>query len=421
MLLAAVAVLASVGPALAQSPAATPAQLEQARRILRTTPLVDGHNDLPWEIRTRFAGRIEAADLGGDTRGKLHTDIARLRRGGVGGQFWSVYIPADLSGPAATQAVMEQIDIVRRMVALHPGAFELATTAADVERVQKAGRIASLIGLEGGYGIADNLAVLRGLHAEGVRYITLTHSKTTSWADSATDAPRHGGLSPFGEAVVREMNRLGVLVDLSHVSEETMVDAMRVSEAPVIFSHSSARAVNGHPRNVPDGVLRLLPADGGVVMVNFYPVFVSEPLRRLAALQTAEAARLGALHPGDPDRVKRELAAWTAAQTVPQATLAEVADHLEHIRRAAGVDHVGIGSDFDGVPSLPEGLGGVETYPALLAELLRRGWSEADVRKLAGGNILRVMRAAESTAARLQRTTAPSMATIAELDGPGKR
>lgn len=406
-------------PVWAQAPTAS----ERARveRILRRTPLIDGHNDLPWEIRQKFDRRVDRVDLAGDTRRgpqPLHTDIPRLKQGGVGGQFWSVYVPADLSGAEATKAVLEQIDIVRQMIARHPQAFEYATTADDVVRIHRAGRIASLIGAEGGYGIADSLPILRSLAAEGVRYITLTHSKTIPWADSATDKAQHGGLTRFGEEVVREMNRLGVMIDLSHVSEETMIDALRVSQSPVIFSHSSARAINGHARNVPDSVLRLLPEDGGVVMVNFYSAFVSEPTRQAEARRAAEEARLNALHRGDPERAARELQAWSAANPTPPATLAQVADHLDHIRRVAGVDHVGIGSDFDGVDALPTGLEGVETYPALLAELLRRGWSDADVAKLAGGNMLRVMRANERTAARLQRERPPSTATLAELDGP---
>jgi len=295
---AALAVLA--GPALAQSTDA--AGEARVQRLLRTTPVIDGHNDLPWALREGFGNDPHAVDLTAnlDASTVLHTDIPRLRAGGVGGQFWSVYVPASLSPADAAVATFEQIDTVKRLVAAHPDVFELATTAADIERIQRRGRIASLIGMEGGYSIDDSLGLLREFHASGARYITLTHSRTTSWADSATDAPKWGGLNPFGEDVVREMNRLGMMVDLSHVSEETMLDAMRVSEAPVIFSHSSARAVTGHARNVPDSVLRLLPEDGGVVMVTFVPSFVSEAVRAWGAANAAEEARLKSLNPGDP-------------------------------------------------------------------------------------------------------------------------
>lgn len=377
---------------------------QQARTILETTPLIDGHNDLPWALRQRFGSDVHAVDLTEDQSGlepPLHTDIFRLREGGVGAQFWSVYVPASMEPLEAARATFEQIDVVNRMIAAHPDALEFAATADDVERIHGQGRIASLIGIEGGYSIAESMGLLRQFFEAGVRYMTLTHSTSTSWADSATDAPKHGGLSPFGEAVVREMNRLGMLVDLSHVSEATMLDAMRVSQAPVIFSHSSARAVTDHPRNVPDTVLRMMAADGGVVMVTFVPSFVSEAVRAYGAALTAERTRLQALHPNHPDAVAAGLATWRAANAAPVATISDVADHIDHVRDVAGIDHVGIGGDFDGVDSLPEGLSGVETYPRLLAELMRRGWTEADIRKLAGENVLRVMRAAEATAERL--------------------
>ena len=409
--------------AQAQQPA-DPALVQRARAILRTTPLIDGHNDLPWAVRDDFAGKLERVDITRDTRAltpPLQTDIPRLRQGGVGAQFWSVYVPAGLAGPQATKAVLEQIDIAKRIVAQHPTVFEWAETADDIVRIHRAGRIASMAGAEGGYAIDNSLGVLRELRRAGVRYMTLTHSTTIDWADSATDAPRHGGLSRFGEEVVREMNRIGMLVDLSHVSEETMLDAMRVSEAPVIFSHSSARGATAHPRNIPDSVLTLLPQDGGVAMVTFVGVFVSEGARAWSAARAAEEARLKSLHPGDAARVTRETEAWVQANPTPQATIADVADHIEHIRRVAGVDHVGIGGDFDGTTSLPVGLQGVEGYPLLLAELLRRGWSDADIRKLAGENVLRVMRQADQAAARLQRTRAPSSATLQELDAPAPR
>lgn len=398
-------------PALAQDPSDAELQ-ERARRVMQRTPLIDGHNDLPWALRQAHGSDPQAVDLtvNLDATTDLHTDIPRLRAGGVGGQFWSVYVPASLPPVEAAQATFEQIDVVRRLVAAHPDAFELAVTADDVVRIHRSGKIASLIGIEGGYSINDSLGLLRVFHAMGVRYMTLTHSTTTTWADSATDAPKWGGLSPFGEAVVREMNRLGIMVDLSHVSEETMLDALRVSEAPVIFSHSSARGVTGHPRNVPDSVLRLLPEDGGVVMITFVPGFVSEDVRTWGSARSAEEARLKSLNPGSPSAVTEGVAAWVAANPPPRADIADVADHIDHVRRVAGIDHVGLGGDFDGVSALPDGLGGVETYPALIAELYRRGWTDADVRKLLGENVLRVMRAVEAVA-RDRRGDRPGLAT----------
>lgn len=396
VLLSTVAVALLAGAAAAQD-----AGEARARRILERTPLIDGHNDLPWALRQGHGSDPHAVDLTAnlDASTELHTDIPRLRAGGVGGQFWSVYVPASLEPVEAAKATFEQIDVVRRMVAAHPEAFELATTADDVQRIHRRGRIASLMGIEGGYSIDDSLGLLREFHQAGVRYMTLTHSTTTTWADSATDAPKWDGLSPFGEQVVKEMNRLGMMVDLSHVSEETMLDAMRVSEAPVIFSHSSARAVTGHARNVPDSVLRMMPEDGGVVMVTFVPGFVNEQVRAWGAARSAEQARLQSLNPGDPEAVTAGLQAWTAANPAPSASIDDVAAHIQHVRDVAGVDHVGLGGDFDGVGSLPDGLEGVDAYPRLLAALMRNGWSEADIRKLAGENVLRVMRAVEAAAA----------------------
>ena len=414
-LLAAVALSVLAGPALAQS--ADAAGEARVLRILRTTPVIDGHNDLPWALREGFGNDPHAVDLGSnlDASTTLHTDIPRLRAGGVGGQFWSVYVPASLSPADAAVATFEQIDTVKRLVAAHPDVFELATTADDVRRIQRRGRIASLIGMEGGYSIDDSLGLLREFFDSGARYITLTHSRTTTWADSATDAPKWGGLSPFGEDVVREMNRLGMMVDLSHVSEETMMDAMRVSDAPVIFSHSSARAVTGHARNVPDSVLRMLPEDGGVVMVTFVPGFVSEAVRTWGAARSAEAARLGSLNPGSPTAVSDGLTAWTTANPVPRATLADVVAHIQHVRDVAGIDHVGLGGDFDGVSALPDGIDGVDAYPRILAALMANGWTEADIRKLAGENILRVMRAVEAVAAS-RRGERPGLAVL-QTDG----
>lgn len=395
--------LALAAPTLAFAQAPTRAELARVDRILRNTPLIDGHNDLAEQIHDNYGGDQSRLDLTADTRAlstPLHTDIPRLRQGRLGAQFWSVYVPAELQGAASAEAVHVQIDTVRQIVQRYPRVFELAQTADDIVRIHRAGRIASMFGMEGGEAINNNLAILRDFRAEGVLYMTLCHSKTTSWVDSATDAPVHGGLSPFGEDVVREMNRIGMLVDLSHVSADAMRDALRVSAAPVIFSHSSAFAITPHPRNVPDDVLRLVHQNGGVVMVNFYPAFTANEVWQWGARRLAEEARLKALNPGDPTAVTEGVAAWVAANPRPEIGVGVIADHVEHIAEVAGHDNVGIGSDFDGVPFLPQGLDGVEDYPALFVELMRRGWSDTDLAKLAGGNLLRALRQAERVAAR---------------------
>ena len=365
----------------------------QARDLLRRFPLIDGHNDLPWELRER--GQVNLAEPVTGT----HTDLPRLAAGGVGAQFWSVYVPASLAGDKAVAAVLEQIDLARRMITAYPRALELALTADDVERIFAAGRIASLLGAEGGHAIAGSLGVLRMLYALGVRYMTLTHNANVGWADSATDQEAAGGLTGFGRDVVREMQRLGMLVDLSHVSPDTMHDALDVAAAPVIFSHSSARAVCDNPRNVPDEVLARLPGNGGVCMVTFVPGFVSQECSDWLAGLKAEVARRG-LDPKDFGQMYRVKPDWEAAHPPPRATLAQVADHIDHVRQVAGVGHVGLGGDFDGTPDVTVGLEDVSTYPALFAELLTRSWTEADCAALAGGNLLRVLRAAESVAAR---------------------
>ncbi len=403
-------------------------------RVLAETPLIDGHNDLPWEIRERFKSDPGALDLSTDTSripppangAALMTDIPRLRAGRVGAQFWSVWVPVDIKGFEAVQTTLEQIDIVKRMAARYPGDFEMAYSAADIRRIHKAHRIASLIGIEGGHQINDSLAVLRQLYELGARYMTLTHTRNTAWADSATDAPAHHGLTPFGGEVVREMNRLGMLVDLSHVSPDAMRAALAISEAPVIYSHSSARALVDHPRDVPDDVLQLVAAHGGVVMVNFNPGYVSDAVNRWEADQAAEQARYNAppydgLYIGQPERAKAALAAWVSSHPRPHATLEQVADHIEHIRRTAGIDQVGIGSDFDGIEQTPTGLEAVDRFPALLAELMRRGWSDADVAKLAGGNLLRVFAEAERVAARLRTTRGPSLARPEAAPAPAPK
>lgn len=408
---------ASVGYAADQS-SATRARVE---RVLARTPLIDGHNDLAWELRERFADKAPLTDLRHGA-GALMTDIPRLRAGLVGGQFWSVWIPPEVQGPAAIQETIEQIDLVKTLVGRYPADLEMAFSAADVQRIHANGRIASLIGIEGGHQINNSLPALRQMYALGARYMTLTHTRDIDWADSATDAPKHHGLTPFGREVVGEMNRLGMLVDLAHVSEETMKDALRTTKAPVIFSHSSARALVDNARDVSDDVLRLVAPNGGVVMVNFYPAFVSDPRFRWSAMRAAEQARLNAptfgIDLGQPEKAAAALAAWEKEHPQPPVGITEVADHIDHIRKAAGIDHVGLGSDFDGIPEAPTGLNGVDKFPDLLLELMRRGWTDAEIAKLAGGNVLRVMAEAERVAARLQATGAPSTATIEHMDAP---
>lgn len=401
--------LSACAPAIqTPAPLADP-NLSRALNVLRTTPLIDGHNDLPWEIRTDAIAPydVDLYDLRVKTRGM--TDIARLRAGHVGAQFWSVYLPGDLTGMTMARAQAEQIDIAKRIIARYPEIFVAAHTAADIRRAFAEKKIASLIGMEGGHAIENSLALLRMNFDLGARYMTLTHNVTLDWADAAMGAQTHGGLTKFGREVVREMNRLGMLVDLSHVAPSTMSDALDVVEAPVIFSHSSARALVDHRRNVPDSILRRLPANGGVVMVTFVPSFISRPVfeydSQLEAIRTANR--------GDSTLARAAVREWEAAHPRPKATLADIANHIEHVRNVAGIDHVGIGSDFDGISFTPEGLEDVSTFPALFAELARRGWSDADLRKLAGENMLRLLERAESVASRLQKIRSPSIATVA--------
>ncbi|WP_445191098.1 dipeptidase [Sphingomonas sp. Tas61C01] len=411
--LAALALLAA--PATAQTDAKLTARIE---RVLAQNPVIDGHNDLAWEIRDTQKGAVEAVDLGKDTAAlpsPLQTDIPRLRKGHVGGQFWSVWIPADTQGARAVELTLEQIDIVRRMIAANPGALGFAASADDVRRVERAGRIASLIGVEGGHQIDGRLSVLRQYRALGVSYMTLTHGKSLDWADSSTDAPRADGLDAFGKRVVAEMNRIGMIVDVSHVADSTMRDALAVSRAPVIASHSGARAVTVAPRNIPDDLLAAIGANGGVVMVNFYPAFVSNAWRAWDAARTAYAAGAGVPANVYGARVPAPLIAWEAAHFEPRVTAVEVADHVDHVARVAGHDHVGVGGDYDGINGTgPIGMKGVDGYPALFAELARRGWSDADLAKLASGNILRVMDAVEKVAASLgDETPADALAVSA--------
>ena len=371
-------------------------QLAAARDLLRRVPLVDGHNDLPWAIRAGFGSDPVLAALTRPVR-ETQTDLPRLSEGGVAAQFWSVYVPGTLTGDAAVTAVLEQIDIVHRMIQAYPEHLELALTAADVQRAFAAGKIASLLGAEGGHSIASSLGVLRALYGLGVRYMTLTHNSNVGWADSATDTPDAGGLTDFGRAVVREMQRIGMLVDLSHVAPSTMRDALDVAGAPVIFSHSSARALCDHPRNVPDEVLARLAVNGGVCMVTFVPAFVSPECGAWQAGLLAELDRRG-LDRRDMSAWDAVAPEWEAVHPVPEATLTQVADHIDHVRAVAGIDHIGIGGDYDGSAAMPTGLSDVSGYPALFAELLTRGWTEPDCAALAGGNLLRVLRDAENAA-----------------------
>jgi membrane dipeptidase len=405
------AALAAAHPAAAQDGPL----LERARRIHASAPLIDGHNDLPWEIREKAQGDLSVMDPNGGLP-QQHTDVPRLKAGGVGGVFWAAYVPVDRIGNEAAGFALEQIGLIKRMTDASPE-LELALTAEDVVRIHRAGHVASLIGIEGGHAIDNSLDVLRQFHELGVRYLTLTHTATIDWADAATDSARHGGLSRFGEEVVREMNRLGMLVDLSHVSDATMTDAIGVSQAPVIFSHSSARALAEHPRNVPDEVLRMLPANGGIVMINFFSGFVEPTAAEQARGMYAVQRRFREQFPNDAQAAQRAYDEWRRANPVPRGTVATLADHVDHVRRVAGIDHVGLGSDYDGVTSVPEGMEDVSRFPALTAELLRRGYSDDDVRKVLGGNLLRVMRQAEQVAARLQRERPASQAVIDVMDG----
>jgi membrane dipeptidase len=405
--------------------------MARALRVLRAAPVVDGHNDLPWRIREdrTHPGDVAAYDLHGRAPGM--TDIPRLKQGHVGGQFWSIYIPGEPSDPAyaANGAVssvpgyarvqLEQIDIARRVIDREP-ALEWALTAAAVRGSFSHGRVGSLLGLEGGHAIENSLPLLREYYAMGARYMTLTHNVTLDWADAALDSAKHHGLTPFGREVVREMNRLGMLVDLAHVSPGTMSAALDVTEAPVIFSHSAARALVDHPRNVPDSILARLPKNGGVVMIPFVTSFVSAEVKAWGDSMDAAVAAIRQRSGADSAAARAAATAWRTSHPAPKATLAQVADHIEHVRRVAGVDHVGIGSDFDGIPDNVVGLEDVSTYPALFAELARRGWSDADMAKLSSGNVLRVLAQAELVAARLQRTRGPSTATIEQLDRAAK-
>lgn len=411
LLLVQASLMLAAAPLAAQ--AKVDAALAHAQALLTRTPVIDGHNDLPWVIRENKAAPMDVAayDLRKPTSGM--TDIARLKAGHVGGQFWSIYIPGEIKDSGYARVQLEQFDIARRMIERYPEALELALSADDIERAIKRGHVASLLGMEGGHAIENSLGALRMYYALGARYMTLTHNVTLDWADAALDVPKHGGLTPFGKEVVREMNRLGMLVDISHVSPGVMSDVLSTSEAPVIFSHSSARALVDYPRNVPDSILARLPANGGVVMASFVPSFVSPAVQ---AAERAEEAALKPLLQGVTDTAQRGKITrdYESAHPAPKATVADVADHIEHIRKIAGVDHVGLGSDLDGIDFGPDGLEDVSKFPNLFAELIRRGWSDTDLSKLAQGNILRVFRQAEAVARKLQATRAPSTMTISK-------
>src|SRR5690242_9668118 len=373
-------------------------------RILKATPLIDGHNDLAEQLRENYGLSVEGLASGTDKRPDhpLMTDMARLHEGRVGAQFWSVYIPSEVTGDHAIRDTLEQIDIVKRFVKAYPNDLELARTADDVVRIHQAGRVASMIGIEGGHQIGGSLAALRQFYDLGARYMTLTHFKNNEFADSATDDPKYHGITDFGRTVIHEMNRLGMLVDLSHVSDDVMRQALQASKAPVIFSHSSARALDDHNRNVPDDILRLTAQNGGVVMVNFYSAYVSDAFRKWNAEEAAEEARAKSLFNGRPEGREAAIKAWKAANPAPRVTVSDVADHVEHVAKVAGFDHIGIGGDLDGIEAAPEGLGTVSGYPLLFAELIRRGWSDENLAKLAGGNLLRVLRQAEAVAASMK-------------------
>jgi membrane dipeptidase len=412
LILLALLVTSASGAAAQSDPA-----LERARKILRSVPLIDGHNDLAWEIRHSKTAPMDVAAYDLRTRTPGHTDFERLKAGQVGAQFWSIYVPGEVKDSGYARIQLEQFDIARRFIARHPDQLTLALTAEDIEREFKRGRVASLLGMEGGHVIENSLGALRAYYDLGARYLTLTHNVTLDWADAALDSARHDGLTDFGGEVVREMNRLGMLVDLSHVSPAAMSDALDVTQAPVIYSHSSARALTEHPRNVPDSILRRLPRNGGVVMVTFVPAFVSNAVAQYEKREEEETKRI-TMEVADTAEVRRRMEAWAAANPRPQATLAQVADHIEHIRKVAGVDHVGLGSDFDGITHVPVGLEDVSTFPQLFAELIRRGWSDDDLRKLAGRNLLRVLRATEQTAERLRKERQPSTMTIGPVPAP---
>lgn len=396
--------------ALFSTPAAAQKSPEAvAEAALKRAPVFDGHNDVPWALRDHVGNVINDFDFQDTTHTAkpdasppeiaMHTDLNRLRKGHVGAQFWSVYVPSNSNEPQAIQQTLEQIDVAKRLIARYPADLSLARNSTELQAQMKAGKVAGMLGIEGGQSIGSSLAVLREMHELGVRYMTLTHGKNTPWADSATDAPAHDGLTDFGRQVVREMNRIGMIVDLSHVSEATMKDALETTKAPVMFSHSGVRAVNDYARNVPDSVLPAVKANGGVIMVVFLPAFLDADVMARGAARAGEQARLKGLFPGDPAAVDAKLKAWEAANPVPMAGVGKVADHIDHIRKTIGVDHIGLGGDYDGMPSGPVGMEDVAGYPTLFVELARRGYTQAELEKIASGNMLRVLKAVEAVSA----------------------
>jgi membrane dipeptidase len=394
----------------------TASLLARARALHRAVPMVDTHNDLPEMLRERAGNDLAKMDPERPLE-NIDTDFPRMKQGLVGAQFWAAYVPASFAEKGGATYALEQIDLIRRMVAQSPS-LRFARTAADIVRIHGEGKLASLIGIEGGYALENSLANLRMFHELGVRYMTLTHGGNTAWADAATDTHVHGGLTRFGKEVVREMNRTGMMVDLSHVSDGTMSDAIRASEAPVIFSHSSARALADHLRNVPDSILAMMPKNGGVVMVNVFPGFVNRVAARQAAGALEKEREFGALYPSDPKRASTEYLVWLTnmMNTMESGTLGEIADHIDHVIKVAGIDHVGYGADMGSLTNHPKGFEDVTRYPYLTAELLRRGYSDEQVKKIIGGNLLRVMREVEAVAVRLQRSRKPSAARIEEMD-----
>lgn len=390
-----------------------------AREVLSETPLIDGHNDVPWQYHSRVNNHMADLDLAKSTLEldkPMHTDIPRLRKGMLGGQFWSVYVPTSLEGSSAVQATVEQIDVVHRMVHHYPDTLQLALTSEDIRRIHKEGKIASLVGIEGGHSIGSSLGVLRQMYGLGARYMTITHSSNSLWADSATDVPLHGGLTPFGKEVIREMNRLGMIIDLSHVAATTMHQSLDVSKAPVIFSHSGAYGAKAHPRNVPDDVLQRIREKDGVVMVIFLPSYLEDGPHQWYANYKAKRTYFETLYKGDPKAIEEKIALWKESNPAPTVPMDSVIAHMEHIRKVAGIDHIGIGSDFDGMGSAPKGLEDVSQYPALFAELYRRGFSREDLKKIAGENVLRVMKKVEGVATELQKLQDPSDVQRLEVD-----
>ena len=391
---------------------------DQAIEILESVPLFDGHNDAPWQYRNRVGYKFSELDFMDTSmlENAMHTDIQRLEKGRVGAQWWSVYVNANIPEDQAVKRTMEQIDFVYRMAQKYPEHFEMAFTSDDVMRIFRSGKIASLIGMEGGHSIANSLAVLRQFYRLGARYMTITHGRTLDWADAAGDDPQHDGLTEFGREVIREMNRLGMLVDLSHVTPETMRDVFETTAAPVMYSHSSARAVSGHVRNVPDEILPLVKENNGVIMVTYVGTFVSEELRQHYAERAAYQRKLEYLHRGENEKIRQMMEAWDEGHLAPEVTLEDLADHIDHIKNQIGVDYIGIGGDYDGTSSLPVGLEDVSTYPDLFAELLMRGYTEEELRKIAGLNMLRVMREAEEVSQRLRAEREPSEVLIGDFE-----